>query len=410
LLQIENEIASSRPRGRPLIFVIAGEPSGDMLGGRLMAALTAKSGGAIRFAGIGGAEMIRNGLDPIFPMHELAVMGLVEVVSHIPRILGRIDDTVRAIEALQPDVVVTIDSPAFTKRVVKKIKPLGIPAIHYVAPTVWAWRPGRAKKFADLFDHLIVLLPFEPPYFERHGLSCSYVGYPAIESAIGGDGAVFRKVHGIAPDDILLCAMPGSRRSEIQRLMPIYEKTIAALMRDVPNLKVAMPTVPNVAELVRDRVRDWSVPVILVDEPDQRPDLFAASDVALVKSGTSSVELAAAKVPIVVTQKLSYISVLIFLTLCKVRYVSLINLMADRELQPERLQNRCTPRSLLKALTQLLADKEGTALRVAEAYKMAAELGAEGKPPSEKAAQAVLDFLEARASSANAGASAGPDS
>jgi lipid-A-disaccharide synthase len=409
LLQFEDKSPSLHPHAGPLVFVIAGEPSGDALGGALMEALTQKSNGSIRFAGVGGPEMIRHGLDSLFPMDDLAIMGLVEVVRHIPRVRRLIDRTARAIEDVRPDVVITIDSPAFTKRVAKKIKHRGVPIIHYVAPTVWAWRPGRARKFARIFDHLITLLPFEPAYFERYGLPCSYVGYPAVEAASGGDGAAFRKAHGIKADETLLCAMPGSRKSEVRRLMPIFQQTIARLSKDVPNLRVAMPTVPNVAALVREQVGNWPVPVILADEPNQRPSLFAASDIALVKSGTSAVELAAAKVPVVITQKLSYVSVLIFLALVKVRFVSIINLMAGEELQPERLQNRCTPQSLTKALKGLLADREATASRVEKAYALAAALGAEGERPSDRAAEAVLEFLRRWASSANAAASAESD-
>ena len=395
---------------RPLIFLVAGEPSGDALGGALMAALTEKSKGAIRYAGIGGPEMIRNGLDPLFPMDELAIMGLAEVVRHIPRVRRLIDRTADDIAAIRPDAVITIDSPAFTKRVAKKIKPLGIPIIHYVAPTVWAWRPGRAKKAAAIFDHLITLLPFEAPHFERHGLSCSYVGYPAVEKVKGADGAAFREAHQIGASETLLCAMPGSRKSEVRRLMPIFAETIERLAGAVPNLKVAIPTVPNVAEQVREHVQSWRVPVVLVEAPNERRNLMAASDIALVKSGTSAVELAAAKVPTVITQKLSYLSVAVFLALVRVPFVSIINLMAEEELQLERLQTRCTPAVLSQALAGLLADKEGTAARVAKAYAIAAELGAEGVPPSEKAADAVLGFLRRnRSSFANAASSARPD-
>jgi lipid-A-disaccharide synthase len=391
------------------VFLIAGEPSGDALGGSLMAALAQQSGAAIRFAGVGGPEMIRNGLEPLFPADELALMGLVEVIRHIPRVRTLIDRTARSIEEMRPDAVITIDSPAFAQRVAIKIKHLGIPIIHYVAPTVWAWRPGRAKTFARIFDYLIATLPFEPPYFERHGLPCSYVGYPAVERALGGNGAAFRKGYQIQKGDILLCAMPGSRKSEIRRLMPIFEKTIASLSKDIRNLKVAIPIVPNVAALVLSHAQNWTIPVILVEEPEERRDLFAASDLALAKSGTSAVELAAARVPTVITQKLSYLSVLIFVMLAKVHFVSIINLMANEELQFERLQTSCTPKALTEALMGLLADREATALRVAKGYQIAAALGAEGVPPSIKAAQAVLSFLSGRINSANAAPLAGPD-
>lgn len=191
-----------------LVFLVAGEASGDILGARLMQALKRRRTD-IRFAGVGGERMTAEGMDSLFPMQELSLFGLVEVLPHIPKLRRRLAETVEAVARQRPDVVVTIDSPGFNRRLARSLKPLGIPLIHYVAPSVWAYRPGRAVKFSRLFDHLLALLPFEPPYFEKVGLDCTHVGHPAVEEAEErGDGAAFRAAHGIAADAPLLLALP----------------------------------------------------------------------------------------------------------------------------------------------------------------------------------------------------------
>ena len=212
--------AAERAAGEPNIFLIAGEPSGDALGADLMAALKARTEGRVRFAGIGGAEMAAQGLNSLFPMSELSVMGLLEVVPRIPRLLRRIAETAAAIMNSKPDAVVTIDAPGFCFRVAARLKKAArrggpdIPVIHYVAPQVWAWRKGRARTLPRYVDHLLTLLPFEPPYFEIHGLSCTFVGHPAAGGR-PGDGKGFRERHGIAAGAMVLCLLPGSREGEV---------------------------------------------------------------------------------------------------------------------------------------------------------------------------------------------------
>ncbi|MCH7943952.1 MAG: lipid-A-disaccharide synthase, partial [Proteobacteria bacterium] len=221
--------------------MIAGEPSGDVLGGRLMAALkTARksSGDApLTFAGVGGERMIAQGLESLFDMRDLSVMGYLEVVPKIPGLLARIRETVDAVRSLRPDAVITIDSPDFNFRVARKLKGLGIPIIHYVAPQVWAHRPGRAAKVADFLDHILALLPFEPPLFEAHGLPCTYVGHAIVEEgADGGDGPAFRRRHGIAADAPLIAALPGSRPGEVSRHLPIFGAALGKLAGGGPGL------------------------------------------------------------------------------------------------------------------------------------------------------------------------------
>jgi lipid-A-disaccharide synthase len=371
-----------------------------------MAALRAETSGRVRFDGIGGPRMEAEGLASRVPISELAVMGLLEVVPHLPRVLSRIRETVEVVRRLRPAALVTIDSPSFSLRISKRLAGEGIPLVHFVAPTVWAWRPRRAKKVAAFLDHLIALLPFEPPYFERHGLSCEAVGYPAIEDSHGGDGEGFRRRRGIPSDAPILCAMPGSRRKEVRRLLPVFRETIARLAGEVPGLQVVLPTVANVADTVSSEVAAWPVPVHLVPEPEERRHAFAASTAALVKSGTGSVELAAAGVPAVVTQRLSWATAFLFLLLSRVKFVSIVNLLAGREVQPERLQHRCRPGPLVEALRPFFLDPEARRRTVEAGLEAARALGLGGTPPSVLAARAVLRFT--RATTSASGASAAP--
>ena len=206
-------------RQEPLIFVVSGEPSGDNLAGRLMGALKSETGGQVRFAGVGGPQSAAHGLESLFPMHELSLVGLAEVVPHLPRLVRRINQTAAAARELEPDVVVTVDSPGFGLRVAKKLRGTGIPVVHYVAPQLWAWRPGRAKSLAKRVDHIMALLPFEVPFFANYGIPCTYVGHPAIEAGAGnGDGEAFRKRHGLPSDAPVLCVVPGSRGGEVRRI------------------------------------------------------------------------------------------------------------------------------------------------------------------------------------------------
>ena len=285
----------------PLIFLVAGEPSGDNLGGRLMSALKEATAGRIRFAGVGGQAMIAEGLDSLFPMSDLSVMGLTEVLPHLPRLFRRLKQTVTAAERLRPAAVITIDSPDFSFRVAARLKGRGIRLIHYVAPTVWAWKPGRSRKIAAFLDHLLALLPFEPPLFRAAGLPCTFVGHAVVESgADRGDGPGFRRRHGIPADAPVICVLPGSRSSEISRLLPVFGETLAILKRSWPGLQVLVPTVPAVAEPVKTAAAGWNVPAVVISGTTEKYDAFAAANAALAASGTVSLELALAGLPAVI--------------------------------------------------------------------------------------------------------------
>lgn len=382
----------TRPR---LIFVLAGEPSGDVLGGRLMAALKAASGG-VEFIGVGGPAMRAQGLDSLFPMEELSVMGIVEILPHARRLFARMRQTAAAIDAARPDCVITIDAPEFAHGVAKRIRDRAIVRIHYVAPQLWAWRPWRVHKLKRHFHHLLGLLPFEPAWFARHGVSCTFVGHPVIENAMmAPEKNTFRQRHGIGWDAPVVCVLLGSRKGEVGRLAAPFRDTLARLKLAHPGLVAVLPTVPNVAALVRELSADWPVRAIVVEAVADKPAALAACDVGLAASGTATLELSLAGVPLVVAYRFAALTYLIAKPLMRVRFANLINLILDREVVPEFLQGNCRADILAPALSSLFGP-EGA--RQKEAVQPALkQLGMGGRPPSERAANAVLDIIVGRA-------------
>ena len=377
--------------GGPLVFLVAGEPSGDLLGARLMAALEAETGGRVRFAGVGGERMAERGLASLFPIDELAVMGLVEVLPHAWRIYRRLRETVAAAVAARPDALVTIDSPNFTLAVSRRLKGRGFPLIHYVAPSVWAWKPGRARRVAGDLDLLLTLLPFEPPYFERHGLETCFVGHPALEDPpAAGAGPAFRKAHDIPGGAPLLCLLPGSRQGEVRRLAPVFRATLHRLARSVPGLHAVVPTVAGVAGTVMAEVRGWPVPTAVVHGQADKLAAFAASDAALAASGTVTVELAAAALPAVVTYRVNPLTGLVVARLLKVPFAALPNLVLGRQVQPELLQRDCTPDRLADAVLRLLNDRAARDDQIAGYREALGLLNAGDAVPSRLAARRIL--------------------
>ncbi len=371
------------------IYMIAGEPSGDALGGRLIEALQKDSGRPIALSGIGGERMTEAGLASLFPMTDLTVMGLVEVLPRLPLLLRRIRETTNDILEKRPDVVVTIDAPDFCFRVAKKLQGRGIPIVHYVAPSVWAWRPGRAKKVARLVDHIMCLLPFEPPYFEREGLPATFVGHPILESPAGaGDGAAFRERHGIAPEAKLLCLLPGSRHSETGRLLPVFEDTVAQVCQKVGDFQVVVPTVPGVAEAVRAGTATWQNTLVVLGEAEKY-DAFAAADAALAASGTVSLELAMARTPAIIAYKVAPFTAFLAKRLLTIRYASIVNLILDREAVPELIQEKCTADNLAPAIAGLLSGAGDGDGQLADIESALNALRSGEATPSEAAADVV---------------------
>jgi lipid-A-disaccharide synthase len=374
----------------PLIYLIAGEQSGDALGARLIHALRARRPD-LTFVGVGGTAMEAQGLISLFPIRALALMGLLEVLPKIFELKALLKQTVADIRHRQPAVLVTIDSPGFTLRVLKALQPTTIKRAHYVAPQVWAWRENRVKHYPGLWDELLCLLPFEPEFFARHHLPARFVGHPVLESgADTGNAARFRARHAIPPDAKILTVLPGSRQTEISRLLPILEATIRLLPDPVvPVVPLAGP----VEAAVRERTASWPIRPILIADTQQKHDAFAASAAALTKSGTSTLELALANVPMLVTYRINPLSHQIAKRLIKIRYASIVNLLLDRPVVPELLQYDSRPDRLAAELHRLLTDPDAVADQRTGFAQALAMLRPPAGTPSESAAEAVLSML-----------------
>ncbi|MGR3497176.1 lipid-A-disaccharide synthase [Citreimonas sp.] len=378
------------------VFVIAGEASGDKLGAALMGGLRGMVP-EVTFRGIGGARMAEQGLHSLFPMDEISVMGVVEILREYRSLKARIRETAEAVIAARPDVLITIDLPEFCLRVAKLVKARApdIRIVHYVAPTVWAWRPGRAAKMAPLVDQVLALLPFEPPYMEAAGIPCDFVGHPVVTDpqATEAEAAAFRAAHGI--DGPMALLLPGSRRSELARLAPVFAEVAARLHAARPDLRLVLPAASSVAEQVAALAAGLpGAPVVIDPREDpgggRKRAAFRAADVALAASGTVSLELAAADTPMVVAYDMSWLSRQIIGRMLRVDTVTLVNLVSDTRAVPEFIGANCRPAPIAASVLSVL--KNPGAQREAMALAMD-RLGRGGPPPGERAARAVLDRM-----------------
>ncbi len=382
---------------KPLtLMLVCGEPSGDQLGAQLMSALKTLTGGKVNIVGIGGPAMEAQGLKSLFPLDATAVMGLREIVPKIPEILRRVRQAAEFAAATQPDAVILIDSPDFTHRIAQRLKKIAprIPTINYVAPQVWATRAYRARKMASYFDLVLALLPFEEPFFARHGLRAVFVGHPALERAKKMTGGPeFRGCHGITPEAPLLAVLPGSRTNEIRFLLPVYAEVMRLLAPRIPGLHTIIPVVPHVAARIKAGVADWPVPLTIVEGEVEKFAAFDAADAALATSGTVTTELALSKTPMVVAYKVGALTAAIYKRLIAVKYITLVNLLLDRMAVPEFVQSTCEPRQIAEAVCKLLTNKQAAAAQVADLDEAMRRMGQGGGEPSVRAAEAVLQFL-----------------
>jgi lipid-A-disaccharide synthase len=376
-----------------LVYLLAGEHSGDALGARLMAALRAARP-ELRFAGVGGPRMQAEGLSSLFPMQDLAVMGFLEVLPRLGLLRARLAAAAADIAARRPGVVVTIDSPGFTLRLLRRLSGLGVPRVHYVAPQVWAWREGRARRFPGLWERLLCLLPFEPAFFARYHLPARFVGHPVLESgAETGDAERFRARHALDPAARALVLMPGSRPGEAARLLPIYGATLTLLVSRFPGLVPVVPTPAAVAATVRQATAAWPVRPLIVTELGEKHDAYAAAAAALTKSGTSTLELALAGVPMAVTYRVNPLTATAARLLIRVPHVAMVNLLAGSPVVPELLQGACRPDRLAATLATLLEDGEARAAQRRAFRGVLASLVPPQGPPSAAAAAEVLGVL-----------------
>ena len=370
------------------LFLIAGEPSGDRLGAALMAGLKTLSPGAA-FQGVGGPLMQAEGMASLFPMEELSVMGLVEVLPKYFALKRRIAQTARAVLESGAEALVTIDSPDFCLRVatiVKAARP-DFPVIHYVAPSVWAWRPGRAAKMARVVDHVLALLPFEPPYMTAAGMSCDFVGHPVVSEPLASSSE--RAL--MAGDGPLILALPGSRRGEVTRLTPILGQVLARIKTVYPRARVALPTVRGVAGLVRDLTADWPIVPQIIQDAGLKRAAFATADVAIAASGTVSLELAANDCPMVIAYDMNPATLWLMRRAALIDTVTLVNLVSDTRVVPEFIGPKCRADLIAPAVLHLL--EEGGASQRGAMHLTMERLGRGGQPPGVRAAQSVLDHL-----------------
>lgn len=375
------------------LFLIAGEPSGDALGAALMAGLKALAPD-LSFQGVGGPLMAAEGLESLFPMEELSVMGLLEILPKYTHLKRRIRQTAEAITTAAPDALITIDSPDFCLRVARLVR-AARPAqrtIHYVAPTVWAWRPGRAAKMAPVIDHVLALFPFEPPLMEAAGMGCSFVGHPVVAQprATKAEAAAFREDHAIGPEQPLLLCLPGSRRGEVTRLLPRFADAIGLLRARHPGLRVVIPTVRGVAPLVRELTAHWPDPPLVLEGAADKRAAFAAATLALAASGTVSLELAANRVPMVIAHDFNRLTWWLMKRAALIDTVTLVNIVSETRAVPEFLGPACQPARIAQALDQLLTDPAGRLAQLGAADLTMARLGQGGEAPGLSAARAVL--------------------
>ncbi len=377
------------------VFITAGEASGDRLGAALMAGLKARVPG-IRFTGVGGPLMEAEGLHSLFPMDDIAVMGVVEILREYRALKARIAETAQAVIDQKPDLLITVDLPEFSLRVAKLVKAASsVRVVHYVAPTVWAWRPGRAKRMAPHVDHVLALLPFEPPYMEAAGIDCDFVGHPVVTEpqASPDDIARFRAHSGI--DGPVALILPGSRRSELSRLLPVFSEVAHKLVAARPELQLVLPAARGQVHRLRDALQVWPKGLVLIDPADDadgslKRGAFVAADVAVAASGTVALELAAADTPMVVAYDMAWLSRQIIGRLLRVSSVNLVNLVSDTQAVPEFIGADCRPAPIAKAALETLDDAQ--AQRAAMAVTMD-RLGRGGPPPGDRAAEAVLRRL-----------------
>jgi lipid-A-disaccharide synthase len=351
----------------------------------------------VEFAGVGGPLMQAEGLASLFAMQELSVMGLWEVLPRYRALQRRIIETAQSAVDFVPDALISIDSPDFCLRVAAAARTQrpSLHTVHYVAPSVWAWRPRRAARMARVIDHVLALLPFEPPYMQAAGMRCDFVGHPVVAAprASAAEAAAFRETHMIGPDQPMVLCLPGSRRSEVARLGQRFDEALMRLRDREPSIRVVLPTVHGVAGMVRDMSARWPVPPIVVEDAADKRAAFAAADLALAASGTVSLELAAARTPMVIAYDMAPLSRALIGWMLKVDTVTLVNLVSETRAIPEFLGRNCRPGPIAAELLRMLEDPLRAAAQLQAMELTMQRLGEGGEAPGLRAARAVLAGL-----------------
>ncbi len=384
------------------IFIIAGEDSGDKLGSAIMDSLIAATDDSLNFVGIGGIGMTSRGLRSLFPMSELSVMGFIEIASQYTKLKKRINETVFSILHEKPDILLTIDAPEFCFRVAKKIKLINkdIPIAHYVAPTVWAWRPGRAKNISNFIDHILALFPFEPPYFRDVEINCDFVGHPIVSENIADADSIteFKKEFSITDEPIILC-LPGSRKAEIDRLMPVFGKTLDRFSNILPDARFILPSTPDVYEYSKIYLEHMPKDLVFLT-PEKfglekylqfKKASFKISCLALAASGTVSLELAANNTPMVIGYDMNFFSRNIVGLMLKTDTVNLVNLITGNRSIPECIGSNFNCDNLFLEMVRVYSNSQS---QIKDFKTTMDLLGINNLSPNIRAANSLLKFYK----------------
>lgn len=382
------------------LYFIAGEQSGDFIGSKIISSLKAKAladSKEIEVMGVGGDLMIQEGMDSLFSIDKINLMGFIEIIPHIFSIKKLIDETVADIAYKKPDILITIDSPGFTKRVAKEVKKHlpQIKLIHVVAPSVWAYREGRAKTYAEIYDHLLTLLPFEPPYFEKYGLATTCIGHPILEQNFYVYSNGLKEEMKLPIANKIISVTPGSRKNEIRKHMPIIKKVLDRIAETKDITAIFIQSNESNIKLLSGFLTGARFSYRFSTE---RLKSFAVSDVALAKSGTNTLEIAASRTAQIVGYKLNPISYFIIKLMIKIKFACLINIMAGREVIPEFIQNEYNEDNLVIALSDLLSDNKKAEVQVNESIRILQKMGLyDATKPSEIAANKIFEIYDSLA-------------
>lgn len=382
---------------RPSVYMIAGEASGDLLGGRLMQALGQATGQRVSFNGVGGTAMKGHGLNSLFPMEDLSVMGVAEVLPRLPLILRRIRQTISDVLAKNPDIVITIDAPDFCFRVARGLRESGYKGklIHYVAPTVWAWRPERAKKIAALYDGILCLLPFEPGYFIREGMKAEFVGHSVLEEGWDHtDPSGLRLHYEIPANKKILGLFFGSRIGELNRMGPVLREAALILVKENPDIHIVTVTLPHVEKLARNLLQEIPCHNTIILDPHHKFHAFSVMDTAIATSGTVGLELAVAGVPHVIGYKINPLTHALVRSKIKTKYAHLVNILLNYPLVPEFIQKDCKPEALAHAAGLYLQDYNAVKYQK-DGFRSACHMiqGEHAGTPSQQAASFITSMM-----------------
>jgi lipid-A-disaccharide synthase len=383
----------SRPSETLDVFLVAAEESGDRLGAALMRALRDRTAGAARFSGVGGREMAAEGVASLYSIDDFSIIGFTAIPRRIPKILSLMRFTAKAVLERRPDVLVVIDSPGFTRGIARRVRAAdpAIPIVKYVSPSVWAWRPGRARVMRAYIDHILALLPFEPEVHRRlGGPPCTYVGHPLADevSKLRPDAEEARRRLASPP---VLLVLPGSRTGEVQRLLAVFADTVALVRKRLGPLEVVVPTVPHLVAPIARATAQWPVQPRIVVETAEKQAAFRIARAALAKSGTVTLELALAGVPTVGAYRVSWLEAVVGRRMIKVSSVILANLVLGENVVPEFIQEACTAENLGAALLLLIGDTPERRRQIEAFARLDAVMEIGSRAPAARAADIVLD-------------------